>query len=220
MAGGPAVVACVVSVNYGAKLALVLERAMPALQHAFVVTAPADAATRAVCAAYGPDRVTVLFHHFRHRGAAFDKGCAVRAAQRQAHLRFPRAFYLILDADTIVPRDFGAVLARARLQTDTLYGVRCRWDVRRLSDLRAARHEPHYDPLGSTFIGFFQLYKHARTQEPLYQHSHSAGKCDDDFRELFPRGRRATLPIEILHLGVRGRNWDGIKEEDFVFDVK
>lgn len=211
------VVGCVVSVNYGRKLDIALRAAFSTLQHAFVVTTPEDAVTLATCEAWG-DRVTVLHHDFSHQGAAFDKGCAMRKAQLAAHARFPNAYYLVMDADAVLPPDAAAVLAAAALLPDTLYGAASRWDVRSLSALRAGRHDPSPDPVGDRFIGYFQLYKqHSRGQpQPLYAHSRSAAECDNVFRSLFPK--LVTLPLQVLHLGVRGRNWQGIKKEDFDFD--
>jgi hypothetical protein len=144
---------------------------------------------------------TVLIYDGWHdKGAAFNKAGAIRFAQEKMHTAYPDAWYLLIDADTMLPRGARAIMEEGATNPDALYGAR-RVDFHTPDRLRDARPNKGY---GSMFAGFFQLYR----RHVLYpEWSRTAEACDLSFAAQF--ASCVMLPMTVGHCGVEAVNWEG-----------
>jgi hypothetical protein len=193
-----------VCVDYDDLLRLTLWANARHATECWVVTTPADDATRAVCASVPSCRVLETDAFYRG-GAKFNKGAAVE----ECFDAMGRTGWIaIVDADIVLPD----VLPLEGLRTDTLYSAPRRF----LDD--PSQYRPGTDwsrlPLGDdrSYPGYLHLF-HADAPclraRPWYDTRYThAGGCDARFETLFGP-KKHKLPFEVLHLGPRDVNWMG-----------
>jgi GT2 family glycosyltransferase len=185
------------SVNYADYLVHCLHCIAGQVQGVCVVTAVNDASI-AVAERYGA--TPLVFDGWHDRGAAFNKAGAVRFAQEKIHTAYPDAWYLLIDADTMLPLNARETLDKQTLDPDTLYGA-TRVDFHKPESLKSSEPDATY---GEMFAGYFQLYR----RHVLYpEWSRSAEACDHDFAKQFTSC--VNLPMTVGHCGVPGVNWEG-----------
>ena len=205
----------VICVDYDDLLAITLVSNMRFFSECLVVTHPRDERTKAVAAAVPGARVLETDAFYRD-GAKFNKGAAMEEGF-DALLGSNRGiddWVLVWDADIQLPREMP--LIHGGLRPDTLYSA----NRLILEDPREWR--PGFDwsrakrTTESTFAGFFQLFYSndqttgLRERRPWYDPGFAhAGGCDHYFQSLWPVNRKQSLPINVLHLGPRDRNWYG-----------
>lgn len=201
-----------VSTNYSDLLGEVLASNLAFFDHWVIVTQESDVATRQLLE--GREAVTVLFWDPRAEGRTFDKGTAIRIAQEWAYREFPDSWYLILDSDISLPKEFHSVRQSMKgLPRWRVFGA-SRRDYHRQSDFLAGRSGIAYKGSDQVY-GYFQLY----ALPVLSDASMDASWVDIDFRDLFPRYE--LLPdLTVAHLGAKNANWKGRgPTEGFVFDA-
>jgi len=192
-----------VSTGYAKVLSLLLDKNLQQLDAWIIVTSPQDKETIDTCR--GHEKVHLIFWDFRNKGRKFDKGGGLRQAQKLAYSEFPKARYLILDSDILLPQDFSSViLNKVNLLADRIYGSR-RVDYFTEEDFLLRMNPKPYEADNETH-GYLQLY----VTPVLYRSSMDASKCDLAFRDLFLTSE--LLPdLEVTHLGAPG-NWTGSGE--------
>jgi hypothetical protein len=199
-----------ISVNYAPQLSMTLPRNLRHLTECVVVTSPEDEETKAVARSVPGVRLFETDAFTRHN-AFFNKGLAFE----EAWDHFGRdGQWLVWDADILLPDEVNW----GPMQPDTLYGCRRRMvaDPSQWAPDSDWRRFPVMADGGP--IGFFQLF-HAdapnlKGRRPWYDVSFShAGGGDAYFMNLFPPSKRKVLPLEVLHIGERDRNWFGANEE-------
>ncbi len=198
-----------ISVGYAPQLSITLVRNLRHLAECVVVTSSEDEDTKAVARSVPGVR---LFETdaFRRHGAFFNKGLMFE----EAWDHFGRdGWWLIWDADILLPDE----VDRGPMLPDVLYGCRRRM----LAD--PSEWTPDLDwkrcPVMADGgpVGFFQLFNskapNLRGKRPWYDVSFAhAGGGDAAFLDSFPPSKRKLLPLEVLHLGERDRNWFGVDE--------
>jgi len=193
------IVAIITSVNYADYLRYCLTSLQGNVDHVVIVTEQDDAseALAASCKV-----TTVIYDGWQADGASFNKAGGVRAGQQVAYELYPDAWYLLLDADIMLPENAREIIERQTLDEDAMYGAR-RVEFHTVEALQKNIPTRVY---GSPFAGFFQLYRKQR----LYQNwSASAEACDLSFATQFASCR--MLPITVAHCGVECVNWQGRK---------
>lgn len=160
---------------------------------------------------------TILFWDFKKNGADFDKGGALRYAQKYVYERFPDSWYLILDSDICLsPGFFHTIANLGSLDPDVLYGSFFRHEYQKMSDFLNQTKYFLYDRMGFP-DGFFQLHK----KKVLYAPSNDASICDVIFANTF-RDKKLFTNFTLNHLGWQGplRNHKGrMVGVDFLLDV-
>lgn len=197
----PKLIALTVSTNYSDLLSLTVKENAGQFDHWVVVTQENDHATRNVLA--GQPDTTVLFWDPFVDGRAFDKGSALRLAQQWAYERYPNCWYLIIDSDIALPRNFSEVRAGlSNLPRWRVFGA-MRTDYHRYSDFLAQQGGVPYTT-SDEIVGYFQLYSLPLKTEQSYD----ASWLDIDFRDLFFRAELLDN-FSLSHFGVKTKNWQG-----------
>jgi hypothetical protein len=114
----------------------------------------------------------------------------------------------------VLPTGAAAICAREAVRTDYLYGairhiaaapaewatVGAAWDLSRLR---------RYAPRPGEIIGCFQLFNAGAVARPWFDETwQHAGGYDTVFQDCFG-GRKAVLPLNVVHLGEERQNWHG-----------
>jgi hypothetical protein len=188
-------------------LAYIIEKNVSIFSSWIVVTDSNDEATIALVRDY--PKIELLFFDFKKHGRKFDKGGAIRLAQKFAYQKYPNHWYLILDSD--ISLRSSTELSQVRmLDNQHIYLTDNRRDYLSMSGLEMQEGYTSYD--GPIESGFFQLYR----QKKFYRNSMDAEGCDTWFARDFPAFK--VLPnTSCDHLGMAG-NWDGTKGTRFIFD--
>lgn len=194
-----------VCVNYHDMLAITLVRNMRFLDSCWVVTHSSDNRTKEVCARV-PNVHVLETNAFYEGGAKFNKGLAIE----QGFDAMGRDdFVLIWDADILLHDQFELpdlevdklyCSQRRILDNPLLWTPQFNWDYAR----------PSTDRMG---VGYFQLF-HADSEtirkRPWYDTTFChAGGGDGYFAARWPQQKKHALPLPVLHLGPRDRNWFG-----------
>jgi hypothetical protein len=197
------IVALTVSTNYSDLLEICISLNKDKFDHWIIVTDKRDALTLKALEAH-PD-IIAIFWDPNNNGALFDKGSAIRAAQKLAYSKFPGYWYLIIDSDIVLPAEFDSIRANlAELSTDAIYGASrldyvSEMDFRNRTNGVAYAHSARRDEI----LGYFQLFN----RPMLYRPSKDASYCDIEFQYLF-RQRENIDAIVCSHLGIYS-NWKG-----------
>ncbi len=201
--------AVTVCVNYADFLDHSLTANLQHFDDIVVVTKPDDTATLKVCAKHCV-RV-VKTNVFTERGDTFNKGRAINLGL--SHLRH-EGWLVHLDADIILPDRFRAMIEKANLQKDCIYGadrVDCKgydkWiEYRNSFDRQFKWHYLLNSPKGMNLaarvihddygwcpIGFFQLW-HPSMKQTYPTNQGSAEHTDLLFSIQWDRAKRILLP--------------------------
>lgn len=190
-------IAITTSVNYTDYLVWCLDSLSKVADGVAVVTEHNDSAL-ALCCRSGA--TPIVYDGWRTEGAVFNKGGAVRYAQEKVHAAHPDAWYLLIDADVVLPEDARSIIESHATDEEALYSAR-RVDFHTLADAKAGMPTKVYE---SIFAGFCQLYR----RHVLYpEWSRSAERCDLEFAKQFESCR--ILPMTVGHLGREQINWEG-----------
>ncbi|MEP7031865.1 MAG: hypothetical protein ABI830_13100 [Pseudolabrys sp.] len=159
--------------------------------------------------------IKVLTFNFQNRGNIFDKGGAVKHAQQCAYSQMPDDWYLLIDSDICLPKNFDDLVVAnlPGLDPDAVYGAQSRHDYSRLSDYRNRKNFYNYE-WPHQIQGYFQLYR----KKVFYKNSFDASACDLEFLRHFEKLH--LLPnLNVDHLGKKG-NWKGREiGSDFQIDI-
>lgn len=227
-----AVITCV---QYSDFLAHSLPENLQHLDHAVVVTSPADKATKDLCNHLGV--ICIDTDVFTEHGDAFNKGRGITLGL--AHLR-QDDLIVHLDADIVLPHRFRSTLNAAKPEKDVLYGAD-RLYVKNFEQWKKVQSKlvpqfqdgchviPHGDfQMGSRIlhgdygycpIGYFQLW-HASQRRSYPGSAGSSEHSDVLFALQWPRVKRVLLPqMFVYHLASEnapmGANWNGRKTKAF-----
>jgi hypothetical protein len=195
-----------ISVNYDDYLTYCLTNAQ-VLDHWYVVIDPADEPTLALLKDI-PNATLVPFN-FQEGGHIFNKSGAIHHVQKIVHEKYPEAWILLVDSDTILPLDLRTTLDKLDLNREYLHGAsRAFYQTpQQLAEDKPTHVESH------GCWGFFHLY-YDKTKYVL-PFSRNAARYDDAYKALFGHQRIRILPITVKHLGDGYRNWDGRKTARF-----
>ena len=197
------IVGITVCVNFDDILAYTIDQNSKLLKELYIVTAPNDTATIELLNTKNLPNVKVLLYDKFYDNSKFNKGGAVRFAQKYLYELYGSSKILLLDADIYLPDSFLYTIP-STLEPDILYGVKERLDYYTLDDfLNRKNHVKCF--YGSVFVGFFQLYM--SSPKYMYVDSDSCCSCDNDFRDLF--NKRIHLNLSVAHLGIPQVNWEG-----------
>jgi hypothetical protein len=197
------IVALTVSTNYSDLLEICISFNKNRFDQWVIVTDKSDLATLKVLETH-PDILTIYWDPYKN-GAVFDKGSAIRAAQKLAYSKFPGHWYLIMDSDIILPDEFDSVRANlAGLNSSAIYGAN-RIDYGTEIDLLNRTNGVAYEHSsnGDWVLGFFQLFR----TPLLYRPSKDASYCDIEFQYLF-KERKTIQGLVCSHLGLQS-HWGG-----------
>ncbi len=207
-------VAITVSTNYSDVLPIVFEANKGFFKKWIFVTCPNDQSTIAYLS--NKPEVIILFWDFKNNTRTFDKGGAIKHAQNYTYDNYPDDWYLLLDSDICITASFNAVrdlIQSRQLNEEAIYGIKDRFDFKRLSDVREMKNPYNY-PNQGTIDGFFQLYR----KKVCYENSQNASQCDHQFLSNFPE-RIFIQGVPCFHLGL-SPHWDGNRQlgSDFILD--
>jgi hypothetical protein len=204
------IIAITVCVNYYDILTHMLEQNSKMLHKWIIVTSPEDTNTINMIEHSGKENIKLLIYtDFYKNGAKFNFGGARLFAQNYIKENWTTANILFLDGDIYLPDNFSEKLPTS-LEDDTLYGAN-RSDYWTVKDFQAEKISHTYK--NAYFIGFFQLYK--QDDRYMYADSFNCAKCDDVFRDKFPK--KIKLDMCVKHLGRNGPNWNGRNYNDGIF---
>jgi hypothetical protein len=201
-------IAITVSTNYHDILPYILEANLKHIIRWIFITDVNDSDTINLLTPY--DKITILFWDFKNNGRSFDKGGAVNYAQKYAYTNYPNDWYILLDSDICLPKDFSIDISS--LDENCMYGTDREYYNSASSYIS---NKPYLKSKiwPNHTLGFFQLYK----KHIFYQSSNSAAHCDDEFARLLPN---KILPIVCKHLGTISVNWKGRSVgSDFLIDI-
>ena len=222
-------VALCVSYNYFDVLQFMLPVNHKYFQQIYLITGKDDKDTIDFCKTFS--NVTVLFYDFKNNKKVFDKNGAIYYGQTIMYQNYPESWYLILDSDIILPRNFLTYLRNIQLNEYCIYGAQRNItkkasDVLKVQRNRLALHEcidkdfNNLFKMGKwhppTIIGWFQLYK----KQVYYTFKDLPNAAVGDY--LFCHKNFSLFcqlkHLVCLHLGPSERNWDG-KVESFDNDI-
>lgn len=204
------IVGITVSTNYYDILPIVIENNYKYFYKWIFITDLKDLKTQEIIKKY--DNCEILFFNFKSNGAIFNKGGALKFAQRFLYDVFDDIPYLILDSDILLPNNFIEIINSLKIEEDTIYGCKDRKDYWSMEDLKNnSFHE--YENV-DMLCGFFQLYRNNEKQPKLYPESKNAATCDLQFRNLFSN-LKFIDNLSVKHLGKDRENWNGRKNIDF-----
>ena len=190
-------IAITTSVNYTDYLQWCLESLSRVADGVVVVTERHDSA---IGACRQCNAAALIYDGWNDGDASFNKAGAIRHAQEYTHAMHPDAWYLLIDADIVMPENARQIIEEHATDAATLYSAR-RVDFHTVADLDAGTPTSVY---GSIFAGYCQLYR----RHALYQEwSRSAERCDLQFAEQFESCQ--VLPMTVGHLGREQVNWEG-----------
>lgn len=195
-----------------------------------VITTPQDALTKQICADYGVEHLSTSSFYFN--GDKFNKG---RALNKGLGAIAPADWVLFMDADIILPLDFGEKLRKLELNPEHLYYSR-RGTIPKATT-NAELEKLKLDPARRSVYkilswsddalpwGFFQLVSVHSPQVAgkgwrwFPVHHPNANEYDTEFKNQWPPDKQELLPQEdfrVLHLwhGPRGENWKGRAKEE------
>jgi len=204
------IIGITICVNFDDILFHTIDHNAKVLKELYIVTDPKDSATITLLATKNIPNVKLLFYDNFFTNAKFNKGGAVRFAQKYIHHLYEDVNVLLLDADVVLHNSLIASLPE-KLEADVLYGVTGRLDYHTLEDF-LARQNGKSCWYGGALVGFFQLYK--GNDKYLYNDSDSCATCDNEFRDSF--SRRVYINETIAHLGLSQVNWEG---RDYTKDI-
>ena len=222
-----------VSYNYIDTLKFMLPINYKHFDKIYIITDENDNDTISLCKEYS--NVEVLFFTFKTDTAVFNKGAALKMAQKIVYDKYPEHWYLIFDSDIILPNNFIDILQRENLNENCIYGA-IRYNITRSSEL-FKNIKPDHKCIqnnltfnwkiidngtgtgpGPGIIGSFQLYKLKKT----YQSSNDSwfNGADYDFYFAWINFNIFCQLENILyiHLGETGKNWKG-KNVEFIDDA-
>lgn len=218
--------AVIISKGYGDFLSETLPLNIDHLDQICVVTSSDDKATQDVCNRNSVDWIPSPM--LDEKGLVFNKGAGVNQGLDHLH-RDDDTYFLHLDADIVLCRDFRRLLAHAQLQKDHIYGADrvnvYGWDAwQRLKPTLTRQYQDRWFidpgfshrnevPEGTRFgtrvvhqqygwipIGFFQLWHSSANHRYNYQRGAASG-TDVFFPAMWPRHLRTLLPeITVWHL--------------------
>jgi hypothetical protein len=190
----------------------------------YLITQEDDVETIEFCKQFS--NVKVLFYDFKNNNKSFDKYGALNYGQNEMYREYPESWYLIMDADIILPNNIIDILLHGNLKADCLYGG-IRNNLLKSSELlnkqQILKNNYNYQynnilwksNTPPSIIGCFQLYKKHVFHSDTFD---NAGFGDYDFGyknfNLFCNIQN----IVYFHLGSSGVNWNG-KCEYFMDDV-
>jgi hypothetical protein len=206
------IIAITVSTNYSDLLYHALKSNHKYFKYWIFVTNQNDKETIELLNQY--DNITILFFDFQEGGRAFNKGGAVKKAQEFAYQNFPHEWYLNIDSDICLEKNFGEEMEKIydSLKEDHIYGSENRFHYGCINDYTNRENSSSY-PCGKMIQGFFQLYK----QKILYDDSYDCSWCDVKFSRDFLYKQNFLDNIICNHLGHSAVNWQGRKNKtDFI----
>ena len=195
------IIAFTICVNFDDILKHMFDQNARFLKKWYIISSPADTQTAELISTAAKDNVELLIYDNFYNGMRFNKGGAQRFAQMHIHKHHPSANVLCIDADIYLPDDFLEKLP-PHLEDNTLYGSQ-RTDYWTLEDF-VGNTNPH-PKTSAHFQGYFQLYK--ENTKYLFENSYNCSRCDDIFRDSFPK--KVNLDLCVKHLGINGRHWNG-----------
>ena len=185
------------SVNYADYLPHCLHCLAGQVSGVCVVTEQNDAS---IAVAEKAEATALIYDGWHADDAAFNKSGAIRFAQEHLYAAYPDAWYLLIDADVMVPTNAREIIEQDATNPETLYGAR-RVDFHTPERLMDGKPNKAY---ASMFAGFFQLYR----RHVLYpEWSRTAELCDLSFAQQF--ASCVVLPMTVGHCGVEAVNWEG-----------
>jgi len=197
------ITAITVCVNYDDILKFMLQKNAKLLKVWYIVTTKEDKGTISLINKANLPNVHLLFYDGFYTNAKFNKGGAIKYAQKYVLENNNTCNILLLDADISLPDNLLDLLPNT-LEQDVLYGVSERLDYMTLKHFMD-KTSPRKYAQGGNFAGFFQLYKQA--PKYLYADSYNCSATDIAFRDLFPK--KINLNTSLAHLGGPSINWNG-----------
>jgi len=193
------ITAITVCVDYSDYLSPHIGKWRKGIEKMIVVSDEKDEKTNGLCMLYN-----ALCHRtgvFYANGASFNKGAALSEAIAEHRVIERADWVLLFDADMIPPDGWRQKIeVSINLQRGWLYGAN-------------RRNESGKQINDNEIAGYFQLF-HASDdnvqRKPLLETCwRHAGSYDTEFQSRWPRGRRAFLPLTLIHQGPHSTNWWG-----------
>ena len=192
------ITAITVSVNYSDLLQVCIEKNYTFFEKWYIVTDINDTKTQELCNKY--KNIILLYFNFTENGNIFNKGGGLKLAQTYAHTFHPNNYFLIIDSDICLPKNFKDIIESQPYKNQTVYCAQ-----RNIyKNLNCFLNQEILATDNRLFLGFFQFYK----GRYFYSDSFDASKCDEQFVTLFKD--RYTIPhLCVDHIGLPDLNWQG-----------
>jgi len=205
------IIAITVCVKYSDILEQMIPQNLKFLHKWYIVTSQEDTKTIELIDKFDKEKIQILIYpDFCKNGARINKGGAILFAQTYIKENNSSENILILDGDIYLPDNFADKLPNS-LEDNVLYGSQ-RTDYWTFNDFK---NETNPHPKTAHFQGYFQLYKQNNIY--MYNDSFNCSKCDDVFRGKFQK--KKNLNICVKHLGKNGKNWNGRRANDGIFNL-
>jgi len=206
------IIGMTVSVQFASLLKWIVPANIKHFEKWYIITSATDRETHAISKELGAGIIEIVHFDFQSGGSLFNKGGALGSGQMRAHHLHPEAWYLILDADILLPSDFRRCLAQLEHRKDLLYGVEARYDYTSVANLQQDICDVYR--YGKYFTGFFQLYADV---DKYYHDSKSIDQCDNVFRDQFS-DQQLIDGLFVKHLGSSGIGKRYLMENEFEWD--
>jgi hypothetical protein len=199
------IIGITVSTKYSDILPYVIKANKKFLKHWIFITDKNDKKTINILKKY--KTITILYFDFQEDDRIFNKGGGIRLGQEFAYKHFPDDWYLILDSDICLEKNFKKYINcyAPVLDPKTIYGCKKRRDFHTYKDYKYKINFIKAG-VGYTLPGFFQFYK----RRIFYQSSNDASTCDMQFLTRF-KSRIYLNEIICYHLGKGSIHWEGRK---------
>jgi hypothetical protein len=195
------IVPIVTSVNMDDYLSVTIANNRPLFEEYYVLTAEGEESTRELCHKHGA-RCIEYDGFFGDPECPFRKSPALRHAQQIVHGVHKDKWMLLLDTDTLLPKEISS-LDPTGFNRRALYGMR-RMEAHSYDQYKSNElQEYHFN-----FMGYFQMYF---KKDALYDKEGHVGK-DMEFWGNFNR-RIIVEGMHVIHIGRRQMHWEGRNEK-------
>lgn len=206
-----------ICVNYDDFLSITLPQNINHFDKCVVITSENDEKTVQCIESIQNKKIELLKTNvFYSNGAAFNKGAAIRQAQKALMNQNPinkNKWICIIDSDIVLPNDFRDICEKKCVDKNALYGAK-RLNYSTYTDY--IENEPSNEiDNNEVGVGFLQIY-HQNTQNTKFYSTmfKTASSCDTEFRNKW--GKSITdLGILVKHLGQSCTNWKGRVTQKF-----
>ena len=208
------IIAITICINYSDYLSGILANAEQ-FDRWIIVTTPEDRATISLCRSenleiYTSDELGPGGEAF---DSAFSKHVLINAAISHVKGDEDTSWIVLVDADTLLPKNFRTVVEGTKLYPRALYGLQGRRICESWEEFTALRNASPWRvnlTVHENIMGYFQMFR--IDQENIrYPVAKLAAMQHDDiaFQYAFKSQLRRIIPLSALHIGPAVENWSG-----------
>lgn len=211
-----------VCVNYDDFLSITLPQNISHFDKYLVITSENDTKTIKLIEKYNEEyndkKVKLIKTNiFYENDSRFNKGAAIRYAQKRLLINSNVQWICILDADIVLPVNFRDICIKTCKNKYLLYGAQ-RINYETYEDYLNDKSTSLGDE-NEVGIGFLQIYFQQKNKPKFYAtRFKTAAVCDMEFKSKWGKGFK-NIGFPVKHLGQSRTNWKGRETKTFILKL-